>query len=232
MSIDIDYASPRGISVRESLQRLLDNAARIKTGCLIGSRGPDCYHEVKASGVRIGAHVAVVLVRGDTIAGGQVVRHTCDTPGCMETSHLIVGTQSQNVVDAYERDRRVDGWLAGEDRPNATMTASDVADMRRAHRDGEALADVIARFGFGYSASRAAIRGETWQHITEEAPVPGRRNQVGNPRALRLTHAEQARRALELHQTGKSLADVARDLSVSRHSAFRLVQTGRELVTT
>lgn len=33
------------------------------------------------------------------------VRHTCDTPGCFRPSHLIPGTNLENVADRVERGR-------------------------------------------------------------------------------------------------------------------------------
>lgn len=39
------------------------------------------------------------------IRDGYVVRHTCDTPNCVEPTHLILGTQADNINDMIERGR-------------------------------------------------------------------------------------------------------------------------------
>jgi hypothetical protein len=36
---------------------------------------------------------------------GQVIRHTCDNPLCARPSHLIPGSQRDNILDAKERGR-------------------------------------------------------------------------------------------------------------------------------
>ena len=36
---------------------------------------------------------------------GLELRHTCDNPPCCEESHLILGTRSDNMMDAVERGR-------------------------------------------------------------------------------------------------------------------------------
>lgn len=39
-----------------------------------------------------------------------VVRHTCDNPLCCNPTHLLIGTQKENIQDAYDRKRRVHPW--------------------------------------------------------------------------------------------------------------------------
>ncbi len=39
------------------------------------------------------------------IPDGKVVRHKCDYPLCCNPSHLTLGTQSENELDKYRRDR-------------------------------------------------------------------------------------------------------------------------------
>lgn len=36
---------------------------------------------------------------------GQVVRHTCDNPRCINPSHLLIGTRADNNKDRAERGR-------------------------------------------------------------------------------------------------------------------------------
>lgn len=46
--------------------------------------------------------VAYVLSKGN-IPAGQVVRHGCDTPRCVNPAHLVLGTQADNVNDAAKQ---------------------------------------------------------------------------------------------------------------------------------
>jgi hypothetical protein len=49
--------------------------------------------------------VAFEQTWGITLRPGQVVRHTCDNPPCINPLHLIVGTVGDNNRDIVERGR-------------------------------------------------------------------------------------------------------------------------------
>jgi hypothetical protein len=67
--------------------------------------------------------------KGVTLAAiaGQVVRHACDNPCCINPAHLLLGSHGQNLDDAYQRQRRV---ATGEDNGRAVVTAAQVASLR------------------------------------------------------------------------------------------------------
>jgi hypothetical protein len=55
----------------------------------------------------IRAHrLAYELAKGP-IPQGMNVLHSCDNPKCVNPSHLSLGTQRENLRDAYQRKRRV-----------------------------------------------------------------------------------------------------------------------------
>ncbi len=70
-----------------------------------GTRNPEGYGMLWWGGRVIGAHRVSVRLSGRVQLPGQVVRHTCDNPPCVNPAHLLVGTSSENIRDAYERGR-------------------------------------------------------------------------------------------------------------------------------
>ena len=63
------------------------------------------YGRVKVGGRRIGAHrYAWSLVNGP-IPKGLQINHTCDNGRCVRIEHLWLGTQSENIKDAYRKGR-------------------------------------------------------------------------------------------------------------------------------
>lgn len=69
----------------------------------------DGYGRIKHEGrnAMLAHRVAYVVHRGlklDDIKG-QIVRHTCDNPACVEPEHLLLGTVQDNVADRVSRGR-------------------------------------------------------------------------------------------------------------------------------
>lgn len=55
---------------------------------------------------RVGAHrVAWEKANGRTLLPGEVVRHSCDNPPCVNPAHLLIGTIGDNNRDMAARGR-------------------------------------------------------------------------------------------------------------------------------
>lgn len=74
--------------------------------------------------------LALTLATGRSL-DGLVARHTCDNAVCCEPTHLIPGTQRDNVLDAVVRGRWNGSGLAEH---RAARTAARVARERASAR--------------------------------------------------------------------------------------------------
>lgn len=79
----------------------------LNTGCWLWSGGTDRhgYGTQWVAGRVVYAHRIFYEQHVGAIPDGQVVRHKCDTPTCVNPAHLLPGTQGDNMRDARERGR-------------------------------------------------------------------------------------------------------------------------------
>jgi hypothetical protein len=61
-------------------------------------------------------HRLSYILHYGSIPEGKFILHSCDNPPCSNPLHLRVGTQKDNMQDAFKRDRK--GKLSMEDRRN------------------------------------------------------------------------------------------------------------------
>ena len=100
-----------------------------------------------------------------TLKKGDVVRHRCDNPWCIEVSHLLLGTQLDNIRDTNIRGRARGGSNKGQDHPAVQLTEDEVLEIRRRYADGETGVDLAREYGVGKSTVYSIVNRVTWRHI-------------------------------------------------------------------
>lgn len=94
-------------TVYDPAERLALKTARSQNGCLewTGALSGDGYGMTTWNRKRYGVHrLAWELVKGP-IPNGKVVCHRCDNPKCVDVTHLFLGTQKENIRDAWAKGR-------------------------------------------------------------------------------------------------------------------------------
>lgn len=78
------------------------------TGCLRWTAGccSDGYGTFRLHGRVVGAHRVAWMIAHGSIPTGRCVLHSCDTPPCVESAHLFLGTQVENIADMDKKGRR------------------------------------------------------------------------------------------------------------------------------
>lgn len=73
-----------------------------------GARNSDGYGVVRGDDNKLALvhRIALAAALGRPLAPGMVAAHRCDHRRCARPRHLYEGTQSQNVHDIWDRDRR------------------------------------------------------------------------------------------------------------------------------
>lgn len=106
--------SPKGTRLRPLLPRLEGRWTVDTSGCWlwIGDKR-NGYGSVWVNGRRDYAHRAIYTEFVAPIPAGLVVRHSCDTRACVNPTHLLIGTQADNLHDMAERGRWRNQHAAG-----------------------------------------------------------------------------------------------------------------------
>ena len=105
----------------------------------------------------IGAKVEVASIRE------WCVMHSCDNRGCVNPSHLSLGTYLDNNADMTAKGRRV--VLRGEAAGRAKLTESDVRAIRIARAAGAKLVPLAKTYGVYYTTIIAIVTRKSWSHI-------------------------------------------------------------------
>jgi hypothetical protein len=92
-----------------SLEERFDKYTERRGDCLVwtGLRRGE-YGRVSIDGEQRDAHRVAFEIHNGPIPKGLEVRHRCDNPPCVEPTHLLLGTQADNMQDMKERGRS--GW--------------------------------------------------------------------------------------------------------------------------
>lgn len=102
---------------------------------------------------------------------GKVVRHRCDNPACVNPGHLQLGSQADNVRDAWSRGRGVNPSFKGESHWNAKLSKRDVLEIRRRHKRWCPVNGSTAlgrEFGVSVEAISNVVSRKTWPDLKDD----------------------------------------------------------------
>lgn len=124
-----------------------------------GSVGTSGYGEFKVDGKCEQAHLVAFAMAVGEIPEGTVIRHQCDNPLCVNPTHLLSGTQADNVRDRVIRERSAKGEKSGR----ARLTDSQVIEIRG--KSDVPLVELGRRYGVNRGTIEAIRYRRSWKHL-------------------------------------------------------------------
>ncbi len=100
---------------------------------------------------------------------GMCVLHQCDTPACVNPSHLFLGTIRDNNRDMAQKGRQFVPHRRGSDHRSAKLTESDVLEIRRLRTTGLTQWALARQFGVGQYTIWAIVTGKSWKHVSHQS---------------------------------------------------------------
>lgn len=138
----------------------------LNTGCWLwaGAQHEQGYGLFSLHRRNVRAHrVSWVLANGP-IPDSLVVCHKCDTPACVNPTHLHLGTQGENTRDAVARGLFTPPRGVGFAKPS--LTAAEVLEIVAMRQRGERLRIIAERFGVSAGAVFGVVSGRSWARVT------------------------------------------------------------------
>lgn len=143
-------------------ERLLRRSTPAVSGCIVwtGACDKDGYGKFTKKGWPDRAHQAAFVASNGEIPDGQIVRHTCDNPPCINPDHLVAGSFADNAADRVQRER----FNRESKRYNRVRLSMDLArEIRAKHSQGVSRAALAAEYGVGADQVSRVVHHNNWK---------------------------------------------------------------------
>jgi len=145
----------------DAFTRLMSKVSVIESGCWIwdGQKNHKGYGFIDVNGKQWMTHRYSYHINNGAIAKGLHVCHKCDTPSCINPSHLFLGTHRDNMRDMVEKGRNFTPI-------NRKLSVDDVLAIRAARENGSSYGQIVKDFGLKSPGHvRKIVMREIWNHV-------------------------------------------------------------------
>lgn len=140
--------------------------------CWQWKAGYRAVFRIAAKTTVIASRAAWILFRGRIDKRRPFVLHRCDNGACVRPSHLFLGTQRDNMLDAIRKGRHTSDVTRGRPNPNvrgerngfSKLTIAKVRAIRSARARGETCVSLGRKFGVDYTLISLIDRRKVWAH--------------------------------------------------------------------
>lgn len=132
-------------------------AARLPTGYgVFGVEGND----IRA------AHRVSWLIHYGEVPEGMLVCHHCDNRGCVNPTHLFLGTDADNMHDMIAKGRARPTGPKGVANASAKLTEEDVVTIRNRYASRQVYQyQLAAEYGVSQPVIGSVVLRKTWKHV-------------------------------------------------------------------
>lgn len=106
------------------------------------------------------AHRVAWIVFKGKIPKKSKVCHKCDVPSCVNPDHLFLGTQKENMKDAYDKGRMIDRKLG---RRRNKLTYDQVLEIKKLNAQGISRKELENKFNVKKTCIAKILRGDSWK---------------------------------------------------------------------
>lgn len=107
------------------------------------------------------AHVTAWCVEHGAPPDGLHVLHRCDNRKCINTDHLWLGTNTENIADKMSKGRHP----RGSQFRHAKLTEAKVAALLQERATGSSAPALAKKYGVTLENIMSIVKGKTWKHV-------------------------------------------------------------------
>ncbi len=154
--------------MKTRLDRFLEKTKPGQGGCTLwtGCTDRGGYGTVGVGNKKIDkAHRVAWAFENGPIPHGMHVLHSCDVRNCVNTAHLSLGSNADNVVDRDRKGRQ--RTCRGSGHKLAKLTESDVREIRRLYLNGGGWTQrgLASHYGVSQRLVLNILKGRSWPHV-------------------------------------------------------------------
>lgn len=124
---------------------------------------------------RYAHRAAMAMFNGADINSELETLHSCDTPQCVNPSHLSYGTHTENMQDASRKGRARTTPKSGAENNNAKLSDDQVSEIIRRVVSGELYPDLADEFAVSGARIGQIARGAGVGHSMTATQVREKR---------------------------------------------------------
>lgn len=114
------------------------------------------YGNLRNDGGSVLAHRISYELHKGAVPEGQFVLHSCDTRSCVNPAHLHLGSNADNMIEMYQRERF----------PHQKITPSLAQSIYTKVKDGTKQKDVADEYSVDFRLVSSIVTGKRWSHST------------------------------------------------------------------
>ena len=144
-------------STKEDVRnKLLLYSDKKENGCWVWnkSRHRQGYGNLTYEKKNLLAHrVSWIIFKGE-IEDGKKIFHICDNPPCVNPDHLFIGTQRDNIIDMFNKNRAT----------HQKITREQANEIRLLYSKNICTIEISERFGISKSAISMIVNNKIWKN--------------------------------------------------------------------
>ena len=146
------------IPVEERLYGRIETIPEVGCWIFIGALDSSGYGQIMYKTRKWIAHRLSWFLTNGGIPAGMYVCHKCDTPSCINPSHLFLGTCKDNHADRNNKNRQAKGVANG----NSVLGERDVKNILL---DNRPIKIISSAYGVCEATIWNVKNRRTWRHV-------------------------------------------------------------------